>query len=918
MHILNGIHPDFMCYGVSAMENKLSTGVFKGRPFGGVAFLWRKSISNIFNIISHDSDGRCLCASLKCSDNCYVRIVNVYFPCCDASSDYRNTLDNCLGYIESVVCASDRIVLLGDMNFVCTDNSIGYRHCKESFNKLDLECCDDMCTSVDGFTYYNDSLGHGSFIDHFFLSSVLKPVCTSIQVIDSGANLSDHRPVVGTFQSSYFVQTHTAEPAQSDVVVTIPLPHAWRWDKADLTYYYDHTRSTLNTVRPPSVCLTCGFDCKCYKHYVLIERYYQDIVNALHTSACSTIPRIKVGSNKPYWNEELDRLKSDSIFWHGVWHSAGRPASGILHRLKQSTHLKYKLCIREAYQCFEDKLDDSITTHWLSKRPQEFWKAWHCKFSNKLSSKPSFPNCSSDTDVANSFAQHFGNCYSNSYNDVESAKEFYNDCMHSANDYDFCNSISVQLIDKCVRSLHLHKASGPDDLSAENLVNAHPSLIIHLKLLFSLIISHGYVPDAFGEGIIVPLVKDKSGKLNDVSNYRPITLTSVISKVFECILLNICQDSLTSDELQFGFKEGIGCSDAIFSIQTVVDYYVNNGSSVFASALDLKKAFDSVNHFKLLSTLLKSGIPLPIVNIIFCWYSKLFVRIRWNSSFSHVFSVGSGVRQGSIISPKLFNLFVNILITSLRSADIGCHIDGIYLGIFMYADDIILLSPSVKGLQAMINRCLSICKKLRLSINFSKSYCVMFGRIKKSVADPAQIEINNSIIPWVDSISYLGVQIVSGIKFSISVEKIRRNFYVAFNTIMSRVKHLEQLLQLSLIETYCMPLLTYGCNALTYSNKQINDLNVCLNNVYRTIFGFHRWESVKDFICGLGRLNFPYMHSLYRRKFFFHLLHCNCSILYDLLFVNLKISNAKDLNCIFDVKSHVIAAVYNDFSVLCT
>ena len=164
----------------------------------------------------------------------------------------------------------------------------------------------------------------------------------------------------------------------------------------------------------------------------------------------------------------------------------------------------------------------------------------------------------------------------------------------------------------------------------------------------------------------------------------------------------------------------------------------------------------------------------------------------------------------------------------------------------------------------------------------------------------------------------LGVQIVSGIKFSISVEKIRRNFYVAFNTIMSRVKHLEQLLQLSLIETYCMPLLTYGCNALTYSNKQINDLNVCLNNVYRTIFGFHRWESVKDFICGLGRLNFPYMHSLYRRKFFFHLLHCNCSILYDLLFVNLKISNAKDLNCIFDVKSHVIAAVYNDFSVLCT
>ena len=127
----------------------------------------------------------------------------------------------------------------------------------------------------------------------------------------------------------------------------------------------------------------------------------------------------------------------------------------------------------------------------------------------------------------------------------------------------------------------------------------------------------------------------------------------------------------------------------------------------------------------------------------------MITYVGGHSSYSHVFSVASGVRQGSIISPSLFNLFVKIIITSLRSIDIGCHI---YLGIFMYADDIILLSPSVKSLQKMINCCLSVCNMLRLSINFSKSYCITFGCIKKSTADLATIEISNNVIPWVDSL----------------------------------------------------------------------------------------------------------------------------------------------------------------------
>jgi len=106
------------------------------------------------------------------------------------------------------------------------------------------------------------------------------------------------------------------------------------------------------------------------------------------------------------------------------------------------------------------------------------------------------------------------------------------------------------------------------------------------------------------------LIMDKSINFNDWQNYTPITLIPVISKVFEGVVLDLCQEYLMVDDLQMGFRQKVGCADAIFAVKATINYFTERGSYVYAALLDLRKAFDNVNHFKLYTSLLNRVVPL--------------------------------------------------------------------------------------------------------------------------------------------------------------------------------------------------------------------------------------------------------------------------------------------------------------------
>ena len=155
---------------------------------------------------------------------------------------------------------------------------------------------------------------------------------------------------------------------------------------------------------------------------------------------------------------------------------------------------------------------------------------------------------------------------------------------------------------------------------------------------------------------IVPIIKNKTGDTSDKNNYRPITLVTATSKLFEICLLEILQMYLITHDHQFGFKTKHSADMCMFTVKSIIKYYTGHNTPVYTCFLDASNAFDRVNHWTLFTKLIYSGIPLLIVRILVFWYQTQQLCIKWGGSTTRFFTISNGVRQGGILSPKLFAL----------------------------------------------------------------------------------------------------------------------------------------------------------------------------------------------------------------------------------------------------------------------
>ena len=218
------------------------------------------------------------------------------------------------------------------------------------------------------------------------------------------------------------------------------------------------------------------------------------------------------------------------------------------------------------------------------------------------------------------------------------------------------------MVKNAIDKLKCGKACGKDGLSAEHFIRSDRRIIILLSIFFyNRVIFHGYLPDDFMKTIIIPLIKNKSGDTSNVNNYRSIVLVTVASKIFEIILLEILTPYLNTIDNQFGYKKGHSTDHCIFALTNVIQYYKSNNSPVYSCFLDASKAFDRVNHWTLFRKLLYRGVPAVLIRIMLYWYRTRTFCVKWVSTTSECFNVLNGVRQGGILSPYLFIVYIDDL-----------------------------------------------------------------------------------------------------------------------------------------------------------------------------------------------------------------------------------------------------------------
>jgi exonuclease III len=815
------VFSNYFAFGSSAMSTVVESGMLFGRPFGGVAILIKNTLRNN-------------CQSIHSSDR-YAKvsnyfIVSLYLPCTGTANRLlicEEILNEIWSwheqYIECdwIIGGDFNVDLDTSDNIACVINSFRTRH--------SLVRCDDLFSRAKTATYVNEALHHQSCLDYMLVTSSAQ--VTDYDVIDPDINFSDHLPVVGSFNC--VVSGKESNISDRERLAPVQL----RWDHADLLSYYNFTRCSLEpilsrTKKVESQFNNTDINAESANFNDLIDQLHDDIITVLSTAAKLYVPHQRKNFYKFWWDQEMDILKTASVESNKIWKASGKPRQGPIFNKRQSCRLQYRKKIRENQSQASSSYSNDLHEALLKKNGTGFWKCWNSKFENRQ--KCNEVEGSVDVDViVNKFADHFSTAYSP--NDATRASSLYDEFIVLRSNYSgfplpSSNPFDAELLGNIIDNLSRGKAAGLDGITAEHMQHCHPIISSVLLRLFNLMLLCHHVPVGFCQSYIVPLpkVKNCNSKAMTCNDFRGIAISSALSKVFELCILDKFKSFFSTEDNQFGFKKGLGCSHAIYTVQNIVNTFIKDGSTVNICALDLTKAFDKTNHHALFIKLMRRKIPVDLLDTLEYWLSNNWSCIKWFSTFSYAFKICLGVRQGSVLSPYLFAIYLD---------DLADHrSNGRFTYIILYADDILLLSSSLCELQNILHACERELKWLDMSINVNKSCCMRIGP-RFSFQCSTISTVDGESLPWVTELRYLGVYFKSSRVFSCSMDQAKRAYYRSLNAIFGKVGRIaSEEVVLQLVSSKCLPILMYGTEACGLKKSDIQSLDFAVNRFLMKLF----------------------------------------------------------------------------------
>ena len=187
--------------------------------------------------------------------------------------------------------------------------------------------------------------------------------------------------------------------------------------------------------------------------------------------------------------------------------------------------------------------------------------------------------------------------------------------------------------------------------------------------------------------------------------------------------------------------------------------------------------------------------------------------VRWRNSLSKKCRTNAGVRQGGVLSPIFFVIYVDTLIQKLRQTGVGCYINGHFFSCLFYADDIILLTHTSRGMQKMQDICSEFALEFGIKFNATKSIASRFG--KRFNMSCMSLILFGAKLNFVQRVKYLGIYMCAGKSIKCSIAQAKAKFYRSFNCLLYRSKYaLSEPVSVNLMKSNSIPLLVYGTEAL--------------------------------------------------------------------------------------------------------
>ena len=424
-------------------------------------------------------------------------------------------------------------------------------------------------------------------------------------------------------------------------------------------------------------------------------------------------------------------------------------------------------------------------------------------------------------------------------------------------------------LEGALRQLCNGKTAGADGLPAEIFKCGGLQLAHHMLNLVRSIWTHEAVPQEFKDALLIPLYKGKGSK-RVTDNYRGISLLSCAGKLVARILLNrLNAEVLHSNvpEEQCGFRAGRSTTDLIFAFRQIQEKCREHNQPLWAMFVDISKAFDSVNRDVLWAVLGKFGCPGKFVNLIKCFHNGMQGRVQSCGSASPDFTIGAGVKQGCVLAPSLFSLYLTAVLSvafddSDPSVNFEYRFDGRLLNsrrlcaktrlssvsvrMLLFADDCALFANTREELQQLASSFATAAHQFGLSINAKKSFVFHQPSSTLDVDLPTPLLVDGNPVSCCSDFCYLGSNVSTNLSFDHELKSRVSKAAAAFGRLERRVWQDHQLRMGTKIMVYkamVLSTLLYGSETWALYRHNIRYLERFHLSCLRRILGV-RWSDM--------------------------------------------------------------------------